>query len=389
MNDWKLKFSFWNYVPLGPSSYQRVKEWKQLGINLAMSYVYDPSKSKKEDMIALLDASKKEGIDVLIYDLRTSFYNLLAKGEEEFKKDVESAYEDFGRHPATYGFCLGDEPNFEQVPFFIKTSQIVHEIMPDLHHFGNLLPYFSNKEEQELLGRNEQFYLSLLNQIYQGGTFTSLSFDQYRQCYDEGMNQKEGVKHFLYGLRMFQKASKDFGLPMYVSLLAVRHWNYREPTYDDFRWQLAVSLAHGARGFFWFYLEGDESDPAYDYPAIISDSGEHTPLYDTLRRAERRFQKEVLPLFDALSFLDVTYFGDGLSRDYRDEDIVISSNRESLSLLSRFVDEKGNRYALLVNANQRLSNFYSIEFAGEKKEKWLLPGAFALFDITNRKEVLL
>ena len=389
MNDRKLKFSFWNYVPVSGSSYKRVKDWKELGINLAMSYVYDPSSSTKEDMIALLDECKKEEIDVLIYDKRTSFYNLLEKGETKFREDVRSAYEDFGEHPATYGFCLGDEPNFEQVDAFIKTSQIVSEIMPNIHHFGNLLPYFSNKEEQELLGRDEKFYFSLLEKIYRNGAFSSLSFDQYRQCYDSYMNQKEGVKHFLYGLRMFQKASKEFDIPMYVSLLAVRHWNYREPTVDDIRWQLAASLAHGARGFFWFYLEGGNHECAFDDPAIIRDNGEHTPIYDRLRRVERRFQKAVLPIFDTLSFQDITYFGDGLMNGYHDDDIDISSNRSLLSFLSHFVDGKGNRYVLLVNGDQRLSNLYTIAFAGEKKETWILPGEFVLYDVTNRKEVLL
>lgn len=389
MNDSDLKFSFWNYCPLSPSSYKRVKEWKELGMNLAMSYVYDPSISKKEDMIALLDECAKEGIKVLIYDKRTSFYNLLAQGEEDFRADVIKASEDFSSHPATYGFCLGDEPNFEQVDAFIKTAQIVAEITHNPHNFGNLLPYFGDKELQEILGRDEKFYCSLVSKILNESKLPFIGYDCYEQCLDEGENQEEGIKHFLYGLRMYQSCCAKAGIPYYVSLIAVRHWRYRLPNKDDIKWQLSMSLAHGARGFIWFYLEQHECHPSFDEPAILSEGKGHSQIYQDLMLSQGRFKKRLLPLFDSLSFEKVDYLEGRYALDYQGEGIEVISSRPLFSTVSYFSSPDGHRYALLVNGSQRLANQYKIRLSGNETSGWTLPGDFRLFDLNSGKEVLL
>lgn len=388
MDNFDLKFSFWNYCPLTSDSWKRVKEWKELGMNLAMSYVYDPLSCKKEDMIALLDECEKQGIKVLIYDKRTSFYNLIQKGEEAFRKEVKEASLDFSSHPATYGFCIGDEPNFEQVDAFIKSAQIVSEITQNPNNFGNLLPYFGDKELQDLLGRSEEWYCALVKRILTESKLPFVGYDFYEQCFDSYMDQETGIKHFLYGLRMYQKCTSELGIPFYVSLLAVRHWHFRKPSYDDFKWQLAMSLAHGARGFVWFFLEQHEVVSDFDEPAILS-NGDHSPIYDDLKRAQTRFQKRVLPLFNSLRFEKVSYIEGKFNPSYKDEDIEISSRRGLFSTLSYFSSSDGRRYALLVNGSQTLSNFYQIHLGKTNVEAWILPGDFRLFDITSDKEVLI
>lgn len=383
--DFDLKFSFWNYVPLSPSSKEMVREWKTLGMNMAMSHVYDPANCKKEDMIALLDECQKEGIQVLVYDLRTSFHTFIQMGEEAFKEGVKEAAEDFGHHPAVYGFCLGDEPNFEQVDAFIQTSLIVQAIMPWLTPFGNLIPYFGDNETQALLGRSEEFYRSLVNRIVKEGRMPSLGYDHYVQCYDEDMDQKKGIKEFLYGLRQYGKIARENDIPLYVSLLSVRHWFYREPTFDDFRWQLSMSLAHGARGFFWFFLQEGVLEHGFGEPPFAGPNHRKTPLYDRLMGAQERFQRETLPLFNDLRYEDCLYFGDGMERSVKMMGMEIKAERNQLSVLSIFTAKDGQMVAMLVNGDQRKANLYRVKKQdGSQMDCYLLPGELRLFHLLEK-----
>ena len=62
-----FKIGFWNYVETGILDPKKaVKDWKELGMTLPMSFAYDPKKHKKEDMIALLDECQKEGMKVIV-----------------------------------------------------------------------------------------------------------------------------------------------------------------------------------------------------------------------------------------------------------------------------------------------------------------------------------
>ena len=72
-----FKIGFWNYVETGILDPKKaVKDWKELGMTLPMSFAYDPKKHKKEDMIALLDECHKEGMKVIVCDIRASYRTL-------------------------------------------------------------------------------------------------------------------------------------------------------------------------------------------------------------------------------------------------------------------------------------------------------------------------
>ena len=83
------QIGFWNYTACGVRDERDVALWKELGFNLAMSFVYDPNNCEKADMLRTLDACEKEGLRVILYDKRTDYHTLLEKGEAAFLTGVK------------------------------------------------------------------------------------------------------------------------------------------------------------------------------------------------------------------------------------------------------------------------------------------------------------
>lgn len=392
MSQEDIKFSFWNYLPLGHIDAEfAVDNWKKLGINLAMSFVYDPLTSKKEEMLSLLDECQKEGIRVLISDKRTVFTRLGEVSKEAFVKGLKEAYFDFGKHPATYGFFIGDEPDFEHVDDFIFAAKKVQEIMPNLTPFGNLLPYWSDKEETEKNGHSEEFYENLVHKMLSESHLPLIGFDHYTQCYDSLMDQKKGIASFLYDLRMYQKVTSEHHIPFYASLLAISHWHYRAPDENDIRWQISTAFAHGARGILWFYFHQKSLDVGFGEAPFIGEKGIIGSAYDPILREQNRFIDNYKSLLDDLAFESIFYFSkENDSSFLSKEGVEIKASRKLLAYLTSFNNVKDGRvYLMLTNGSQRYSNNFKVSLNGKvRKELWLLPGeaAFiALDELLNER----
>ncbi len=385
MKQEEIKFSFWNYLPLGELSIDyAVNNWKKLGVNLAMSFVYDPSFSKKEDMIKLLDKCHINKIKVIIYDKRIVYNRLDEIEKEKFIEEIKEAYFDFGKHPATYGFFIGDEPDFSHIDNFIFTAQKVLEIMPRLIPFGNLLPYWNDKEEAIKNGYSEQFYVDLLEKVLSKSKLPLIGFDHYTQCYDGLMNKEKGIEYFLYDLRMYQKLSAKYKIPFFASILALGHWHYRNPSENDIRWQISTAFAHGARGILWFYFHQKCLDVGFGEAPFVGEKGLIGPPYEMILRQQNKFIDNYKSLLDSLSFKSIEYLNEENNYSFHsNEGIEISLSRNLLGYVSYFKhDEKGNTYLMITNGSQIYSNNFKINYRSVlKKELWLLPGEATFIDL--------
>ena len=80
----KYPVSFWNYVETGALGKEEVAKWKELGVNLAMSFEYDPKKHKKEQMTEMLDECARLGLKVVVCDARSHWNALKEQGRGAF-----------------------------------------------------------------------------------------------------------------------------------------------------------------------------------------------------------------------------------------------------------------------------------------------------------------
>ena len=86
----KFRIGFWNYVDTGVLEEEAAADdWKALGMNMPMSFEFDPEKHDKKRMIAQLDACEQRGMKLIVCDARTRFSAYERNGEAAFTAGVK------------------------------------------------------------------------------------------------------------------------------------------------------------------------------------------------------------------------------------------------------------------------------------------------------------
>ena len=385
----EIQLSFWNYVKSGILGKEAVREWKELGFNLAMSFEFDVEINDKNEMMEILDECQVQGIKLIICDTRTHYRTYAKLGEEAFRIGALQAYEDFGRHPATFGFFAGDEPNKNYQDAMIGTFKVLLDIAPELTPFGNLYPFWTGSDyKRNMGGDSREFYYNLVDKMLKESKVPVIGYDRYTQCLQEGENIEGGIDMYFADLDMFHKVTKNNGISFFISLLSVGHWVHRVPTEDDIRWQIYTSLAHGARGIFWFflYMRGVEDD--YRNSPYETDFRK-TEMYDIIARQQYIFNANFKEQFDKMEMTDVYHvfkIHEGTKRFYSDGIIEeVLARHEYPTILTYYEEyETKEKWVSVVNAHQRLSNNVTLVFSnGEQRRCWLAPGQIKLYKLSE------
>lgn len=385
-------FTFWNYLPCGTLDKSIVHKWKDMNCNLFMSFRYLENKSNKQDMIDLLDEAQKVGVKVIINDERCEYLRLNKMTKEEFVKGVKESIKDFGSHPATFGFYGGDEPFSDQEENFAFTMKLLKELSPKQMHYGNLLPYWSHLlAEPDENYREDEFYYNKINKIIKEGSLDILAFDQYTQLYNESKDQKEGINLFLNGMYHFSKLAKENNIPLYVSLLSVGHYSYREPTELDIRWQINASAILGAKGIVWFYFHQTAKDYGYFNPPFLGEKAYITPIYGMIQRQQYIFQERYEEFFNKTEIDEIYHRGNvEIGQEYIPDKKKVErfdvkyKELQTLVTKAHYIDNPDKEILFIFNAEQKLSNVYSIYFAdGSACHFDLMPGEIKFFDLNK------
>lgn len=388
--DKDIKFGFWNYVESGVYDVTAVDEWKDLRCNLPMSFTFDDKKHKKEDMLAVLDRCEQLGMKLILRDERTSFRTYQALKKQEFEKGVLRAYNDFGKHPATFGFFVGDEPAVNEYADYIQTVKSVMEIAPGLTPFANLVPYWGGGSDYAMLvGAPEKKHDEIVEKFLEQTKIPLLGYDQYSQCLQPHANQECGINSYFFVLDKYNEITRKHGAIFYASLLAVGHWDYRVPTQDDIRWQIYTALAHGARGVIWFHLYQYDAGGSYVSNPIIGPERLKSPTYDAIKREQYIFDCYYRPIFDKIYMTDVFHVGhiyDPSKRFCQDEYILDVNGLYSYpTIISYYSEYDGDeKWVSLVNAHQRMPNKITVTTkTGKQKVFWLAAGEMKLMTIAE------
>lgn len=385
----KIKISGWNYVPVGQiDTAQAVEDWHELGLNYPMSFYFNPKQHDKNEFIKCLDECHKKGMKVFIDDYRTDFRTLEKVGEEEYRKGVRQAVEDFGSHPATYGFHIGDEPDVHTEEIAIKAIQVCNEYAPNLTHFINLLPYWADDPDgfYEATGaRTADEYGERVSNFIRRSGIKLISYDCYAQCCYFDKEFFQGV--YFENLRIFQKAAKENGVELYTSLLSVGHWSLRVPTEDDIRWQISTAIASGCVGLVWFFIYERGLDGSFRNPPIDL-FWKKTAVYEYLSRQDNTFLTYYADRFSEYNFVWAKHFGttyggyEEFEVDENIKEIDFSINPSPL-LISKFKNAEGKTMLVVVNLNRTEPTCPKIQFGerfnNRKFNRWFAPGQMRVF----------
>ena len=134
----KFPLGFWNYHALGSDVQkpEEAKRWAECGMTLTLSPTFCYKSNTVQEMIDMLDACHENGIRLII--VISELHYLEAKNEETYRAAVKRAYDDFGNHPATFGFFVADEPANSQK--FQKDAGYNYENssqLPQVHLVGH------------------------------------------------------------------------------------------------------------------------------------------------------------------------------------------------------------------------------------------------------------
>lgn len=389
----RYHISFWNYLPTGLlDEAGAVRDWTDCGINLPMTFEYNPAQHDKDRMIKLLDECQKAGIKAIVCDSRTRYQTLREVGEKEFRKGVKAAMKDFGNHPAVFGFHVGDEPDAGSWESAILAFRIVQEANPELTAFLNHFPYWEEPSFATVLGCDgtmDGYAEKLIDFVHRSGA-KIISFDSYGQC---AYFQREYYQDVhMKGLKIFSRVAQETGADLYVSLLCVGHWGYRVPTQDDFRWQLSSAIVHGAVGIHWFqFYEAPWPSGSYRC-SPVNRHGERTPTYAALSTENRYFMDIFSEKLSRCTFDSVTHYGrpygnfplfDGSQELTR---IVPVVNTDISLAVTRWIDEDGDPCFTVTSLERELPTKVKIFFEAEGPlkgryfEGWLCPGQILYID---------
>jgi hypothetical protein len=360
--------SFWSYTNLKEHGRYmdeaEVQEWAEAGFTVPQSPRHDPDDpEQRQHMIRLLDWAQKYGLKLIVCDPRG--YARQAPGSEGLAPDyaagVRSAAEDFGAHPALFGFHVGDEPGAEMKEPFFEAYRIQKEIAPHLHPFANLLPFYPGAAKRA----GAESWPAYLDEYVRESNADLISYD----CYTQMNPGTSGQQRYYENLQHYRSAAIRNGVPFWNTVLSVGHFRYRSPNLDDIRWQFNTTLAYGAHGISWFFYYMRMPHENYRR-SPVDEHWNRTQTYEDLRVVQKSFHRHYGDLFARLASTRVTFhpeaFGEG--EVFSPNGIVsrILPDREAHPILiGEFTDLIGRRYVMVVNNSVTDSVNVGVTFPGE------------------------
>lgn len=365
---------FWNYQKPEAIGVQDVKYWDECGMTLTFSPSYNPDTSKKEDMLATMDECAARGIKLIICDSRVIWFGA-STDPDGYRRRFRAAYEDFGHHPATFGFHIGDEPNRQNTEDVIAAYNIQLEEAPELTPFINFLPFW----EGEYVGYKDVD--EWISDVMPRANLKLLCYDRYTQQLPE----VEGTDAYFYDLRRHYETAEKYNIPLWTTLLSVGHFRYRPPTFDDFNWQLSTAIASGCCGILWFmfYLRAPHSNYRL---APIDIFGERTKTYYDLQYVLRQFHATYADIFTHLKLASCYHVGKAfggysLFEENSRGDILSAEACQGISgIISFFKDEQGADYIAIVNTSKTESGQIALKISDNVKAFLRQGSAFANAD---------
>ncbi len=366
--------SFWNYTGLGRDAAhmgkEAVQDWADVGFTVPMSPEFNPADPKQKAHIAkMLKWCEEKKLKMIVCDPRGQGVTPDGKLDAAaYEKNVTAAYKDFGKSPALFGFHVGDEPNFTQLPAFCEAMRLQKKVAPKLHPFGNLVgvptvDWFRG-------GKTSDQYL---NDYVKDSQCELMSYDVYSQMLTptRGTNMQfgeGGIDNYYANLNGFRAASQRSGVPFWNTVLAVGHLMYRCPDYNDIRWQFNTSVCSGANGILWFFYYMREPNANYRQ-APIDELWQPTQGRYNLSLVQNSFHKIYGDLFNKLVCTKVMYAGKvyGGGKPFA-PDAMISNVTTDLPnhpvLIGEFADAQGTRYVMIVNNSQTVDAAVNVTFVG-------------------------
>lgn len=325
----------WNWIPSDPSAFAQLRE-----CGLTVAGFVSPQD---------LDRCQAAGLKAIVSDPRASRYDWANVDETEARRNLASLVAETGSHPAVYGYYLIDEPNARLFPGLAKVAAIVHELAPDKWAYINLFPNYASASQ---LG--SQDYAEHLETFVSTVRPRQLSYDHYALMEDQSLR-----KGYWSNLESMRETARKHRLPFWNIVLTVAHFNYREPTAADLRFQVYSTLAYGGRGLAYFTYFAPKVG---NYRAAPVDQFGHlTPTWHHLRNVNLQVA-QLAPTLLSLHSDHVYHFGEVPEGCRPPDERSLVRQAAPDFMVGEFTHDDGRRYVMVVNRNLTTSRHCQLEF---------------------------
>ena len=236
--------------------------------------------SSPAHILRSLDAAEKAGIKRLVWDerVKTVLLNTMISDKEAIQQ-ARRIMAEYSDHPAFCGNMITDEPQMREYDALGVGARRYKEAFPDKMYYLNLFPVVATSEQ---LGTDS--YDTYLSAYVEKVSSDYLCYDHYPLLPAQGGGSRF-VDDFLYNMELAQKHMEESKGEVWTFLQSMGYSIKKDPDcVEDFRAQVAASLAYGLKGIQWFcyYSPGYGGNEGFT-PAIITLDGKKTAKYDMVK----------------------------------------------------------------------------------------------------------
>ncbi|MGN1345666.1 MAG: hypothetical protein ACI4V1_02700, partial [Eubacteriales bacterium] len=401
----RFPISMWNYRTIAESSPDEVMLWAECGLTHPMTPRTIYGQDAMAVLLPYLDRAEKSGLRLIANIGGLEYNHLIQLGADAYEKRFREVC-DVLRHPALYGFFIGDEPGdaraFEACVQCIEIQKkVAAEQTPYVNFHTNM-----NASDPEILGgRTFREWLRYFRETTGCGIFGYGNYDH--------MVNENGFHSYFRELREMIGAAEQAGIDCWNTQLSSAHYHFRIPNEYDMMWQLTTAAACGSRGVTWFRFYDRPAGPNY-HGSPVDEYGNKTETYYRMLRANRRFNDQYgrilmelhrkntfmtgksyggYPLFEKGMhpvITDVSGTGQAIVSFFEDSDrneylCVVNSSMENPEVFRPEFDRKNFRLLELTCNGANVSEYTAGTTADHWDGQWLYPGQMCLYRITARE----
>ena len=300
-------------------------DMKNCGINFIPT-----NNCKKEE----LDFISNAGMKLMVNDERVSYVNITGI------VNVKDYLSEYSQREDVLSVFIWDEPTPTMMDLCAVINKQVNKYCDNIFGYINLHPNYSSQDIQ----REDRTYAEYLQYFVDTCKPKVISYDHY-PFYKDNV----GSEKMFENLDDIRNCCNNNGLEFMTFIQSAEYFNHVLPTKAMLNYQVATSLAYGAKGILYFtYAQviHDANNECFG-PAVLDKQGNKTHVYYDIMSINRKIQEKG-QLFMELKHKGVVFFSE---KFFKYSTITPDFNVDCEEILVGVFEREDQRYLYVVNLN--------------------------------------
>lgn len=261
--------------------------------------------------------------------------------EADWEETVAAVVADYADHPGLYGYFLTDEPSVRHFTNLAQLTRAFQRRDPEHVPYINLFPMYASPVQ---LGSLE--YRHHVRAYLETVKPPLLSYDHY------ALMEWGDRQEYFANLEIIREEALRAAVPFWNIILSTPHFDYRDPTAADLRWQVYTTLTYGGKGIAYFTYWTPDNENYRD--GIISMYGHRTSKYDVVQQLNLEI-KHLGPHLLRLTSTCVSHWPDapqGAGVNLHASEGLVAAIEGGEYVIGEFVGEDGLPWLMVMNRNR-------------------------------------